>query len=105
MIKYIIIGLIAILVVSFLGYDLQSIVEAPGTQKNLHYVGDGVVSLWDKYLEYPITYFWNNIFIGILWNSFMHNLGKVNSGAPTELEAAAQRLWNIGDQPYQPIAE
>lgn len=105
MIKYIILGLIAILALSFFGYDIQNIVEAPGTQKNLNYVGGGVVTVWEKYLEYPIKYFWNNIFIGILWNSFMHNLGKVNSGAPTELEAAGQRLWNIGDQPYQPIAE
>jgi len=105
MIKYIILGLIAILVLSFFGYDLQNIVEAPATQKNLHYVGDGVGYVWNEYLSQPISYFWNNIFIGILWNSFLHNLGKVNAGAPTELEAAGKRLWNIGDQPYQPIAE
>lgn len=105
MIKYIVIGLIALLVLSFFGYDLQSIVEAPITQRNLGYVWDGVTFIWDEYLSRPITYFWNNIFIGILWNSFLHNLGQVNSNAPTELEAAAQRFLDIGNQPYRPLGQ
>ncbi len=105
MIKYIILAIILILVISFFGYDLQSIIEAPVTQKNLNYSKTGVMYVWDNYLSHPIKYFWNNIFLGLLWNSFLHNLGKINSGAPTELEAIGNRFINIADQPYQPVAE
>lgn len=105
MIKYIILALIVILVLSFFGYDLQSIIEAPVTQRNLHYTASGVSYIWHNYLSQPITYFWNNIFLGILWQAFLHNLGRIDAGAPTELENAATRFMNIGDQGYQPIGE
>lgn len=98
MIKYIVIGLILIVVLSFLGYDLQAIIESPLAQKNLTYVKDGAVYVWDEYLKSPINYFWNNIFIGILWNAFLNNLGRINAGAPTELEEMGQRLLDIGNQ-------
>lgn len=97
MIKYIIIALILIIVLSFFGYDLQAIIESPMAQKNLMYAKDGVVYVWDNYLSRPVSYFWNNIFIGLLWNSFLNNLGRINAGAPTELEEMSQRLLNIGN--------
>ncbi|MDP1625071.1 MAG: hypothetical protein Q8L64_04850 [bacterium] len=105
MIKYIVLGLIIILALSYFGYDLQSIVESPASEKNLGYVWGGISYVWNGYIKGPVAYFWNNIFINLLWNSFLHNLGKINSGAPTELEAAGQRLLHIGDSPYRPIAE
>ncbi len=104
MIKYIILGLIALIVLSFFGYDLKAIIEAPLTQSNLQYAGDGVSYVWD-YVKGPITYVYNNIIIGILWNAFVHNLGRIDAGAPTELQNAGNRLINIGNQPYQPIGE
>ncbi|HEY4500364.1 MAG TPA: hypothetical protein VJH25_01075 [Candidatus Paceibacterota bacterium] len=104
MIKWIIIALIAIIVLSFFGYDLKVIIDSPLTQKNLNYTKSGVEYVWDGYLKGPLTYLYKNIFIGILWNAFIHNLGRIDAGAPTELESAAQRFLKIGDQPYQPIA-
>jgi hypothetical protein len=103
MIKWIIIALIAIIVLSFFGYDLKAIIESPLAQKNLNYAQSGVDYVWEGYLKGPITYLYKNIFIGILWKAFIHNLGRIDAGAPTELEGAAQRFLHIGDQPYQPI--
>ncbi len=105
MIKYIILALIAIIVLSFFGYDLKAIVEAPLTQNNLQYVGGGISYVWEGYLKKPIEYFWNNIFIGILWNAFIHNLGRIDAGAPTELESMGSRLLKIGDTPYTPLGQ
>ncbi|HEY0907978.1 MAG TPA: hypothetical protein VGE35_01375 [Candidatus Paceibacterota bacterium] len=105
MIKYIILALVAIIVLSFFGYDLKAIIEAPVTQSNLQYAGSGVSYVWNEYLKEPLTYLYKNVFIGILWNAFVHNLGRIDAGAPTELENAASRLMNIGDQPYQPIGQ
>jgi hypothetical protein len=103
MIKYIILAVVAILVLSYFGYDIQAIVESPTTQKNLSYTEGGVSHVWNEYLKEPILYFWHKIFIGILWNAFIHNLGRIDAGAPSELEGAGQRLLHIGDQGYTPI--
>jgi len=105
MIKYIILGIILLLVVSYFGFSVQEVVEAPLTQNNFSYVWNGITYVWNQWLAAPILYFWHNIFVGLLWNSFIHNLGKINEGAPTELEAAASRLLETGQRPYQPIAE
>jgi hypothetical protein len=105
MIKYIVLGFLAILVLGYFGYDLRAIVESPTVQSNLTYVTGGIKFVWNEYLSQPILYFWNNIFLNILWGSFMHNLGQINAGAPTELEAVGQRLLNMGDQPYQPLGQ
>jgi|SRR5581483_5185061 len=102
MVKYIILALIVIIVLSYFGYDLKAIIEAPTTQNNLHYAWGGVSYVWD-YIKGPVTYLWNQVFIGILWQAFIHNLGRINSGAPTELEGAASRLMNIGNQGYTPL--
>ncbi len=103
MIKWIIIILITIIVLSFFGYDLKAIIDSPLTQKNLNYTKSGVEYVWDGYLKGPLTYLYKNIFIGILWKAFIHNLGRIDAGAPTELENVGQRLLKIGDQPYRPI--
>ncbi len=105
MIKYIILALVAIIILSFFGYDLKAIIEAPITQNNLQYASGGVSYVWNEYLKGPIEYVYKNIFIGILWKAFIHNLGRIDAGAPTELENAGKRLMNVGEQPYQPIGE
>ncbi|MBI5133788.1 MAG: hypothetical protein HZA81_00130 [Candidatus Taylorbacteria bacterium] len=103
MIKYIVLALIVIIVLSFFGYDLRAIIEAPVTQNNLGYAWGGVTYVWDNYLKNPVNYFWNNIFIGLLWQAFTNNLGRINAGAPTELENIGNRILNIGSEPYRPL--
>ncbi len=105
MIKYAIIILVAIIVLSFFGYDLKKIIEAPTTQGNLNYVMSGVTYVWDNWLKQPIVYFWDKIFIGILWNAFVHNLGRIDQGAPTELQNMGDRLMNIENIGTQPLGE
>ncbi len=105
MIKYAIVILVAIIVLSFFGYDLKKIIEAPTTQGNLSYVWSGVTYVWDNWLEKPLSYLWNKVFIGILWNAFVHNLGRIDAGAPTELENAGKRLMDIENVGTQPLGE
>ena len=47
MIKYIILSIILIIVVSFFGYDLKAIIEDPTTQNNLSYAWSGVTHVWE----------------------------------------------------------
>ncbi|HEU0080428.1 MAG TPA: hypothetical protein VFQ72_00165 [Candidatus Paceibacterota bacterium] len=104
MVKYIILALVAIIVLSFFGYDLRAIIEAPQTQSNLHYAYGGIETVWNA-VKGPIIYFYDKIFIGILWKAFIHNLGRIDAGAPTELENAATRLKNIGETGYTPLGQ
>lgn len=105
MIKYAIIILVAIIVLSFFGYDLKKIVEAPTTQGNLSYVWGGVTYVWENWLEQPIKFAWEKIFIGILWNAFVHNLERIDSGAPTELQNMGSRLLDIENTGSRPLGE
>ena len=81
-IKLIVLFVILILIISYFGIDLRAIVESPETQGNLGYVWGLVVTVWHGYLERPILYFWNNIFVDLLWESFVSNLERIKDGAP-----------------------
>jgi hypothetical protein len=105
MIKYAIIILVAIIVLSYFGFDIKKTIESPTTQGNLSYVWGGVTYVWNNWLERPLKYFWDKIFVGILWNAFVHNLERIDEGAPTELQNAGQRLINIESIGSQPMGE
>ena len=82
----IIVIIIAIIVLSYFGFDLQAIVESPETQGNLGYVWGLATLLWTDYLMQPVLYFWNNIFINLLWETFVSNLERIRDGEPTNFE-------------------
>ena len=95
-IKLVLIIIALILILSFLGIDIQSVVESPQAQKNIAYVVDLGKLVWNKYLEQPILYFWQNIFIDLLWESFVVNMEHIKQGEPTDLQSMA---------PFVPITE
>ena len=84
-----ILGFIIILVLSYFKISIKSVVESPTGQDNISYIGGGTVNLWDTYLKEPATYLWNDIFINLLWNSFIDNMEKIKNGQPTDYQNAA----------------
>jgi len=78
-VKWVIIVVIAIIVLSYLGFDLRSIVEADQTQGNLHYVWELVKTAWDRYLEGPALWTWENI-VKPVWELFTQNLNRLKNG-------------------------
>jgi len=91
-IRAVILVILGILVLSFFSFDIQSFIEAPQTQSNLNYVWGGVIYVWEEYLENPLTYFWNNIFIDLLWNSFISNMQSIQSGNGNVFQNMAPNL-------------
>ena len=77
LIKMIIILVIALLILSYFGFNLQNIVNSPTTQSNFSYVWNQLVSLWDNYLQVPATYLWD-LFVQYVWNPAINNLAHVN---------------------------
>jgi len=91
-IKWIIIFIIFIIIISYFGLDLRAIVESPQTQGNLGYVWSLVAGVWNNYLANPVLYFWNNIFIDLLWESFVDNLERIKAGQPNDFELMAPQV-------------
>lgn len=92
LIQWIIIVLIAVIALSYFGFDLHAIIESESTQGNLDYLWGLGVTVWNEYLSRPILYFWHNIFIDLLWNSFIDNLEKIKAGQPTTIEEMTPQL-------------
>ncbi len=92
LIKWIVIILIAVIVLSYFGFDLRAIIESDATQSNLEYPWGIGVLIWNNYLSQPILYFWHNIFIDLLWNSFVDNMERIRDGEPTTIEELSPKL-------------
>lgn len=92
LVRTVLIVLIAILVLSYFGFDIKGIVESPLAQNNIGYVWGFVVGIWNNYLSQPVTYFWNNIFIGILWESFTGALDNIKNGRQPELNTSGPNV-------------
>ena len=86
LVKLIILIVIGIIILSYFGFDLRSIIESPPSESNLGYVRGLLVSAWTNYLMQPVTYFWNNIFIDLLWRTFVSNFERLRDGEQTDFE-------------------
>ena len=87
-----ILGVLAIFVLSYFKISIRSIVESPETQDNLGYVGTGTKSIWDEYLKAPAEYLWKDVFIDIFWQGFISNMKRIKDGQPTDYETSAPFL-------------
>lgn len=91
-VKFIVIIIIGVLVLSYYSIDIRGVAESPAAQQNFAYVKGIVVSVWDKYLKEPATYLWNNVFLGLMWTSFIGNMKKIENGEPNDLEANTPKV-------------
>lgn len=91
-VKTVILIIIALLILSYYGFDLKQTVEAPTTQSNFSYVTHFVVNIWQTYLEKPAKYLWNEIFLKLIWSSAVTNLQNINNNQPMEMQKQAPQL-------------
>ena len=84
-----ILGAILLLVLSYFGISIKSVVQSPTSQENISYIRGAGNSLWDDYLKKPAEYIWNDVFKKILWESFISNMEKIKNNEPTDLEKMA----------------
>jgi hypothetical protein len=75
-----------ILVISYFGFDLRGVAESEQSQRNFGYVKEQVVHVWEKYLERPAKYLWNDIFIELIWDTAVENLERIQDGKPSTIE-------------------
>ena len=95
LIQFIILVVVVILLLSYFNIDIRGIVESPQTQANFNYISGFIKLVWVDYLSRPVLYFWNNIFINLLWESFVSNLERIKRGESSDFELNA---------PYVPLS-
>lgn len=70
-IKYVILIVIGILILSYFGFDIKKTVESEQSQSNLSYVWGLAVYVWDHFLAGPVIWVWSKIIVGFLWNTVL----------------------------------
>lgn len=89
-IKWILIIIVALVIASFyFDFSVQEAVEDEQTQANFTYVWNNIVTFYDSYLREKVNYFWNEIFLDLIWDSFTENMKNIKTGELTTLEQAA----------------
>ncbi len=93
MIKWIIIFIILILVLSYFGINIQQVVNSPTGQSNISYVLNGATYVWNNYLSAPFNYIWNTVG-QTLWNAFTQGIQniKVNNNTPNIQQVSPQAI-------------
>ncbi len=88
-IRTIIIIVIALLILSYFGFNIRAIVNSPAGQDNFTYTQEVILNVWNGYLKRPATYLWNDIFLDLIWNSAIDNLNKIKDGQPDSIASSA----------------
>src|SRR3989304_353060 len=95
-IKLIVLIVVAILVLGYFNIRIRDIAEKPETKDNISYVTEISSKAWHSYLSKPVLYFWNNIFVGILWSAFINNFDLIKQGmSPVDFAPSSDGNKNI----------
>ena len=80
MLKLIIFIIIIIAVLSYFNFDVKKFFESDLVRNNFGYVWNFVKYVWENYLARPARYLWNDVFINLIWDSFIENLQRFKAG-------------------------
>lgn len=58
---------IAVLVISYFGFDLAGLLKDSQTRENIAAVFEFIGDLWNDYLKTPAQYVWEEMIIGFIW--------------------------------------
>lgn len=96
--KTLVIIILILVILGMFGINVERDVAGnEDVQGNISYVWAGTVSFWDNYLARPASYLWNDIFVSLIWESFIVNMQNLRNGQ------SATDFSLQGDLPYQSI--
>lgn len=87
-IRNLVIIVIILVILGLSGVSVEEdIVENEGVQENTSYVLTGVQNVWNNYLAQPFMFLWNDIFVELIWESFIVNMQALRNGdTPTNFD-------------------
>ena len=78
---------IAIILLSYLGFDLKKIFTSPSVINNFSYVWGIIKTIWLNYLSVPFTFVWNQVVVPlmqILWKVFLAGVDNIKNSNLTK---------------------
>jgi hypothetical protein len=66
MIKWTVIVVLGLIILGYMGIDIQKTIKAPVVQNNLTYAKDVSIHIWKNYLAEPAKFLWK-FFIDSIW--------------------------------------
>jgi hypothetical protein len=85
MFKWIIVSVICLIILGNLGIDVKKAIDSKVAQSNVQYAKNIVIFIWDKYLEQPLKFLWNEIFVKYVWGIAKDSLDSKLKGREMEL--------------------
>jgi hypothetical protein len=76
---------VIVIILSYIGFDLKGAIESDQSKKNFGYLKAATVTIWERYLERPVTYAYDEIFIPWFWEPTVNNLKKLRNGESTDI--------------------
>jgi hypothetical protein len=64
-VKAVIIIVVALLIISALGYNLRDVISDPNTKDNFGFAWEWVLKLWG-YVKGPVQYIWNEVILKLI---------------------------------------
>ena len=80
MLRIIIFIIIIIAVLSYFNFNIRTFFESDIVRNNFGFIWNWTSYVWDNYLKGPANYLWNDVFIDLIWNSFLENLQRFKAG-------------------------
>jgi len=80
MLRLIIFIIIVIAVLSYFNFNIRNFFESDVVRNNFGYIWNFVKYVWNNFLARPAKYLWNDVFIDLIWNSFIENLQRFKQG-------------------------
>lgn len=75
LIKLIILIIVAVVILSYFGFDLKSILTSDLIKNNFGFLWDGLKTIWNSYLSEPANFVWG-IFYDNLWLTFLESMNR-----------------------------
>lgn len=89
MIRLILILVILLVVMGLAGFSVKDAFQNPQVKSNIEFVTKPIVEGFNNYIKPSLLYFWNNIFIKLLWSSFISNMERIKNGEPDDFQMNA----------------
>jgi hypothetical protein len=74
--------IIAILLLSYFGFDLKKIFTSEAVKNNFSYVWGIIKNIWSDYLARPWNFIWDNAFkplFSLMWSAFLAGLEGIKA--------------------------
>jgi hypothetical protein len=94
MIKTLLFIILILVTLGLFGVSVErDVVQNENVQENVSYVSTGAIGFWNTYLREPARWVWEDFIVGILWETFARNMGRLRDGQ-TPIDFTNENLEN-----------